>query len=131
MGMRTLLLDGNDFSTLLSFYSAVEKVLTKDLGWEIGRNLDAFNDVLRGGFGVHDYEEPTQLIWLHSGKSRKDLGWEETLKYIAKKLKTCHPSNVEAAKRDLAMAQGHVGQTLFDLIVGIIKTHNHIELTLR
>ena len=52
MGMKTLLLDGNDFSTLLSFYSAVEKVFTKDLGWKIGRNLDAFNDVLRGGFGI-------------------------------------------------------------------------------
>jgi len=131
MGMTTLQLDGNDFSILLSFYSEVGKVFTKDLGWEIGRNLDAFNDVLRGGFGVYDCEEPIQLIWLHSDKSRMDLGWEETLKYLTKKLKTCHPTNVEAVKRDLAMAQSYVGKTLFELIVEIIKTHNHIELMLR
>lgn len=131
MGMKTLLLDGNDFSNLLSFYSAVEKIFTKDLGWEIGRNLDAFNDVLRGGFGVHDYEETIQLIWLHSDKSRIDLGWEETLKYLARKLKTCHPLNVDAVKREMALVQGHAGQTLFDLLVGIIKTHDHIELILQ
>jgi hypothetical protein len=51
-------LDGNEFSTLSSFYSAVETALTKDLGRHIERNLDAFSVVLRGGFGMYDYEEP-------------------------------------------------------------------------
>jgi RNAse (barnase) inhibitor barstar len=82
MNRKTILLDANRFSTLASFYQEVENACTKDLGWSIGRNLDAFNDVLWGGFGVHDYEEPVQLIWLHSDKSRRDLGWAETVNYL-------------------------------------------------
>jgi hypothetical protein len=131
MSKKTILLDGNEFSTLASFYSAVENALTKDLGWDIGRNLNAFNDVLRGGFGVHDYEESVRLVWLHSDKSRKDLGWAETVKYLSAMLTTCHPSNIESVKKDLVLAESHAGKTLFELIVDIIERHGHIELSLQ
>jgi len=131
MDKKTVLLDGNEFSTLSSFYSAVENALTKDLGWDMGRNLDAFHDVLRGGFGVYEYEEPVRLVWLNSNKSRKDLGWEETMKYLSAMLTTCHPANVEFVKRDLALAKRHEGKTLFAVLVEIIKTHDHIELSLQ
>jgi len=103
MSKKTILLDGNEFSTLSSFYTAAEKALTKDLGWHIGKNLNAFNDVLRGGFGVHDYEEPIRLLWIHSAKNRKDL----------------------------ALAEAQAGKTLFELIVDIIEGHDHIELSLQ
>ena len=129
MNQKTILLDANRFSTLASFYQEVENTCTKNLGWSIGRNLDAFNDVLRGGFGVHDYEEPVQLIWLNSDKSRKDLGWDETMKYLSKKLKTCHPANIESVKTDLALAKSMTGKTLFEIIVSIIQQHDHIELS--
>ncbi len=131
MDKKTILLDANEFSTLSSFYQEVENTLTKDLGWSIGRNLDAFNDVFRGGFGVHDYEEPVWLVWLHSDKSRKDLGWGETVKYLSAKLKTCHPSNVESVKKQLALAESHAGKTIFEIIISIIIGHDHIELSLQ
>lgn len=131
MDKKTIVLDGNNFFNLSSFYDAVESGLTKDLGWDMGRNLDAFHDVLRGGFGVYEYAEPVRLIWLHSDKSRKDLGWEETAKYLSAKLTTCHPANVEFVKRDLALAESHKGNTLFDLLVEIIQRHDHIELSLQ
>jgi hypothetical protein len=127
---KTILLNANRFSTLASFYQEVENTCTKDLGWSIGRNFDAFNDVLRGGFGVHDYEEPVQLIWLHSDKSQTDLGWEETVTYLSAKLTSCHPSNVASVKRDLALAESHAGRTLFEIIVDIIQRHDHIALSL-
>jgi RNAse (barnase) inhibitor barstar len=112
MERQTILLDGNRFSTLSSFYEEVERVLTKNLEWSIGRNLDAFNDVLRGGFGVYGYEEPILLVWRHSEKSRTDLGWDETV------------------SRSLEMAGRQEGQTLFERIVGIIQEHAHVELRL-
>lgn len=55
-------INGNDFNNLIGFYNEVEKKLTKGLDLKIGRNLDAFNDVLQGGFGTFDYEEPIELI---------------------------------------------------------------------
>jgi len=51
-------------------------VLTKDLDWKTGHNLNAFNDLLRGGFGVYEYEEPVKLVWTNFSNSKKTLGQE-------------------------------------------------------
>lgn len=71
--MKKFCLDSSNFSNLEEFYNEVEKTLTKNLGWRIGRNLDAFNDVLRGGLGAFENDEPIQLIWRNSNKSKHDL----------------------------------------------------------
>ena len=71
--MLTIKIDGNNFSNLVEFYNEVERKMTKGLDWKIGRNLDAFNDVLSGGFGVHDCDEDYKLNWINSKKSRSEL----------------------------------------------------------
>jgi hypothetical protein len=68
---------------------------------------------------------------LHCDKSRQDLGWNETVKYFSAKLTTCHPSNVEVVKRNLALAEAQAGKTLFELIVDIIEGQDYIELSLQ
>lgn len=45
-------IDGAKFATLDGFYDEVSRVLIPNAVW--GRNLDAFNDILRGGFGTPD-----------------------------------------------------------------------------
>lgn len=79
--MTDIQLDGADFHDLATFYDEVERTFTRGLNWHIGRNLDAFNDVLRGGFGIHGYEQPISITWLNSGKSRNDLGQKATVDY--------------------------------------------------
>jgi RNAse (barnase) inhibitor barstar len=123
-----IIIDGDNFSTLIEFYDEVERKLTKGLDWRIGRNLDAFNDVLRGGFGVHEYEEPITIKWIHSDKSKKDLGQTETIKYIEEKLKRCDPTNISSVEKDLQLAKDEKGQLLFDIIVDIVQRHDNIEL---
>lgn len=51
-------------------------MLTKNLDWKTGHNLDAFNDLLRGGFGVYEYEEPVKIIWTSFTQSRESVGNE-------------------------------------------------------
>lgn len=80
--MKTLILDGNNFHDLQGFYDEIDKILTKNLTWRTGHNLDAFNDLLRGGFGVHEYEEPILIQWVHYRKSKSDLGNETMLKLL-------------------------------------------------
>jgi RNAse (barnase) inhibitor barstar len=64
-------IDGAKFRTLNGFYDEVErKLLGPGVRW--GRNLDAFNDVLRGGFGTPD--AGFVLRWRRSALSRKRLG---------------------------------------------------------
>ena len=80
--MRTIIIDGNDFCDLEGFYCEIDRLLTKDLTWQTGHNLNAFRDILRGGFGVHEYGEPLLIKWLHYEKSRRELGDSITLSII-------------------------------------------------
>lgn len=55
------------------FYNEIEKVLTNGLDWKIGRNLDAFADVLEGGFGRFDLDENIILKWKNFKTSESHL----------------------------------------------------------
>ena len=74
MNKLTVTINGDNFTDLETFYDEIDRVLTKNLDWQTGHNLDACNDLLRGGFGVYEYEEPVKLIWTSFSNSRKHLG---------------------------------------------------------
>lgn len=57
-------IDGRRFSNMAGFYREAEWVFTCGLDWKIGRNLNAFNDILRGGLGRHGYGQPIHIKWL-------------------------------------------------------------------
>ena len=67
-------IDGRRFSNMAGFYDEVERVFTFGLDWKIGRNLNAFNDILRGGFGRHEYGQPIHIQWLAYDPSTSS-GW--------------------------------------------------------
>jgi len=73
---KTITINGNNFSDIETFYDEIDNVLTKDLEWQTGHNLDAFNDILGGGFGVFEYGESINLIWTNFSHSTKTLGQE-------------------------------------------------------
>ena len=73
---HVFIIDGRRFSNMKGFYQEVEAVFTAGLSWHIGDNLDAFNDVLRGGFGRHEYGEPIHIRWISYDKSIRNLGKE-------------------------------------------------------
>lgn len=79
--MKEFILDGNNFSNVEDFYNEIDKLLTKDLEWKTGHNLDALNDLLRGGFGVFD-DEPIKIKWINYEKSKNDLGNEMMLQIM-------------------------------------------------
>ncbi|MES2986104.1 MAG: barstar family protein [Patescibacteria group bacterium] len=124
---KTYEIDGNNFNTLDGFYSEFESKVLDTPSW--GRNLDAFNDVLSGGFGTPD--EGFILVWDNSDKSRESLGWEETIKYIEHKLTTCHPSNVEDVQKELEDAKQGKGETIFKILIYVIKNNQDVELVLK
>ena len=73
---KQITIDGNNFSNEEEFYIEIDKLLTKDLSWKTGHNLNAFNDLLRGGFGFHAPGEELMITWVNAEKSRKELGEE-------------------------------------------------------
>ena len=115
---RVFEIDGERLVSLESFY---DEVGTK-LGlapW--GRNLDAFNDILRGGFGTP--EGGFVLRWTSSQRSREMLGYAATVQYLEQKIVRCHPSNVPSVQADLEAARRGEGQTIFDILLEIIRCH--------
>ena len=127
--MKTFIIDGGTFSNLEEFYNEVQKVLTDNFTG-FGRNLDAFNDVLRGGFGKFEYEEQIELIWKSSDKSREALGYSETVRYLKGKLKRCHPSNFANVQKELEAGEKQKGPTIYEIILESIRDNRNVNLIL-
>ncbi|MEN1786215.1 MAG: barstar family protein, partial [Bacteroidota bacterium] len=66
-------INGTRITSEKVFYNEIEKVLTYGWNWKIGRNLNAFADVLEGGFGIFDCDEKIILKWKNFSKSEAHL----------------------------------------------------------
>ena len=83
-----LTIHGDAIHDLDSFYDEVQKSLCPKFS-DFGRNIDAFNDILRGGFGTFEYGEKVTIEWLDSDKGRQVLG-DERFDAIIKTIKYGH-----------------------------------------
>lgn len=117
--VRTYEIDGTRFSTLEGFFAEISRVLIPNSDW--GHNLNAFDDILRGGFGTP--EEGFTIRWRNHVVSQQRLGYAETVRQLALRLRTCHSSNREYVARELTEAEAGVGSTVFDWLVEIIQDH--------
>ena len=128
MPQPVLTLDGRRCDTLAGFFAEAGRVVCPGVGW--GHNLDAFHDVLRGGFGTP--AGGFTLVWAHSAASRVALGYPETVRQLEQRVAHCHPTNRAAVAADLGRAHAGVGPTVFDWLVDIIHAHavDGVELVL-
>lgn len=116
--LPVLTIDGASFVDFAGFVREFSRLLPHAT-WN--GNLDAFNDILHGGFGTP--ETPWVLRWLSSDASREALGHDATARWLEQILHTCHPSNRAGIEARLRNARRGHGQTLFDMIVEIIRDH--------
>lgn len=106
-------IDGNEFSTLEEFFDVVSQTLVQGATW--GRNLNAFNDILRGGLGTP--EGGFILVWKNSAASRERLGYAETIRCLGL------PITRASYSAELDDARRGIGPTVFDWLVEIIRSH--------
>lgn len=123
-------IDGAGFNSLESFYSDVSRKMIPGIDW--GKNLDAFNDLLRGGFGMQ--QEGFILIWRNYTFSQQCLGYEETVRQLELMLEKCHSSLRQRTMKNIESARNGVGPTVFDSLVTIIeengiRIHNSEEIS--
>lgn len=112
------IIDGARFDGLEAFYDEVTSVLFSGAHW--GRNLDAFADLL----------EPVSVRWVHSARSREQLGHEETARWLESRLPKVHASNRKTFELRLAAARRGEGETLFDTLVDVMRERGvTLELT--
>ena len=127
MSKRIYEIDSNNFSTLEEFWDEISRVLIPNVYW--GRNLDAFNDILRGGFGTP--EEGFILVWKNSSVSKERLGYAETIRQLEKRLEKCHPTNREYVRLQLEQAKQHKFATVVEWLIEIIEDEEHSDIELR
>ncbi len=70
--MKSFVIDSRRFSSFSGFLKYADEVLC--VGFKSGRNMNAFHDILMGGFGAFDYEEEIEIVWSGAAKSKRDLG---------------------------------------------------------
>jgi RNAse (barnase) inhibitor barstar len=112
-------IDGTHFDTLEGFFLAFQDSVLDGAQW--GSNLDAFNDVLRGGFGSPD--GGFILIWKNHATSQERLGFKETVRQLERRLTGCHPANTQRVLSDLENAKSGVGTTVYDWLLEILRCH--------
>ena len=122
--MKQIIIDGNNFSNEKEFYDEMERLLAPNHNWRI-HELNTFPDLLSGGYGFHDHWEKLDIVWINAAKSRKDLGYEETIRFHERSLDDWRSGTNCKTTPALEKARRHEGPTLFDLIVAEIEdTYN-------
>lgn len=124
-----IVIHGGHFSSLEGFYEEVSQVLMKGTDWKVG-TLDGFDDILYGGFGVFENKEEVEIRWKESQKSKEDLGFKATREFYENKIQQGKPFNIQLIQQKLNELTAGKGQTLFEILVEIIESHNNITLTL-
>jgi RNAse (barnase) inhibitor barstar len=94
--MRQYIIDGERFGTLPEFYAELDRAMLRGQAW--GHNLDAFNDVLRGGFGTP--VDGFEICWRNHELSRQCLG-DETFETLLDIIRTHGPGGPEAEDKVL------------------------------
>lgn len=112
-------IDGENFTSLDGFFGEVSLKLIPNAEW--GRNFDAFDDILYGGFGTP--EGGFVIRWKNSETSKARLGYPETIRMLQRQLLHCHPSNRDRITEEIAAAEAGRGKTIYDVLVDIIKGH--------
>lgn len=118
---KSAVINGSHFSDLSGFYEEISEVFMKDADWKVG-TLDGFDDILYGFEG--------EIIWKESKKSKEDLGFEATKVFYENKIKQGKPFNINLAQQKLDDLIDGNGQTLFEILIEILESHQNITLIL-
>ena len=118
---KMTVINGGHFSDLEGFYNEVSELFMKDENWKVG-TLDGFDDIL--------YRIDSDITWKNSQKSKEDLGFDLTKEFYENKIRIGKPFNVDLIQQKLGDLMDGKGQTLFEILVEIIESHQNITLIL-
>lgn len=126
--VKQLEIEGNSIKDIASFYAEINRVFMVGESWMIGHSLDAFDDLLFGGYGALQGAQSVELVWHHMDHSRKALGYQVTRDYYLDKLKPGSPYNKKLFAEKLAALESGTGETYFDRVMAIIAEHPSIRM---
>ncbi|WGM32819.1 barstar family protein [Brevundimonas sp. NIBR11] len=129
--MKILTLDGAAIHDIPSLYDEINRVLMAGEDWTLGPSLDALDDLLYGGFGAIDGDEPVTLVWEDFDRMQDVLGLATTRAFLNQKLDRPEVFNANLICRQLEALERGIGQTYLEIVLEIITSHANIELVRR
>jgi RNAse (barnase) inhibitor barstar len=124
---RVYVLDGGEIDSLEAFWRVIGEAVNGRGGY-FGRNLDALNDCLNGGFGT-PADDDYVFEWRDHRVSRDHLDHAETVRQLRLRLARCHPESRARVRAELDAASAGAGPTVFDWLVKIIgDDHGKLRL---
>ncbi|GAB3280610.1 hypothetical protein GCM10027347_55850 [Larkinella harenae] len=126
--VKQIEIDGSAINDIASFYEEINRVFMGSESWRIGHSLDAFHDLLFGGYGALQGAQSVELHWHHMDHSRKALGYQTTRAYYLDKLRPGSPYNKKLVEEKLEALESGRGETYFDSILAIIAEHPSIRV---
>lgn len=125
---KTFIIRGENICDLETLYREFNRIFMENEDWQIGQSLDAFNDLLYGGFGMIPAGEPIELIWENFEQNRHIFDKTFTIQWYEQKLKPDRTYNTKWVNEQLALLCSGEGQTYFDILLEIIGEHKNIKL---
>lgn len=119
-----LVLDGSTFKSIDLFYDEVE-VAWGMMSEDWGRNLDAFNDILRGGFGEPTKNPPFRLVIRNAQDAQGLLGHCYRIEQLQKRRETADESWYAEIDSDIEEARAGRGKTTWDELLEIMQEHEN------
>lgn len=126
--LKQITICGTNIIDIATLYKEINRVFMQNEDWKIGESLDAFNDLLYGGFGEISGNEPVQLIWENFEFNQNALGLQTTIGFYEKKLLQPEIFNASFSRKKLEELSNGNGQTYMEIILEIIGEHQNIIL---
>lgn len=126
--MKTLRIDGAAVHDISSLYDELNRVFMVGVGWRLGASLDALADLLYGGYGAIDGDEPVRLVLGDDRRLRDVLGVEETRRHHLAKLDQPERYDVALIEERLRALDAGTGPTYYDTVREILAEHPNIEV---
>lgn len=125
---KEIIIDGNQIHDIKSLYEEINLKFMQGEDWQLGESLDAFDDLLYGGFGAIKGDEPINLVWKNFENNREVLGFDLTLNFYENKLKQPQIFNKKIIEEKIQKLKNTGRDTYFDIILEIIASHSNITL---
>ncbi|MGN5953973.1 barstar family protein [Sphingobacterium lactis] len=125
---KEITIDGTKIFDKTSLYAEINAKFMQDESWQLGESLDAFDDLLYGGFGALQENEAVDLIWRNFEENKAALGYDFTLGFYAEKLEDPEHFDAAGIQKKIELLMAGEGQTYFEIIEEIISEHANINL---
>ncbi|MFC0205117.1 barstar family protein [Novosphingobium soli] len=121
-------IEGSAITGIAAFYDEINRVFMAGEDWRLGESLDAFDDLLHGGFGALPAGRPATIVWKDMDASRAALGRAATLALLRARLPERTQFNGAKISDQIAELEAGRGTTYFDVVMAIVADHPAITV---